>query len=264
MVGTKRVRQSQTVERRGRGQARSRAAFGVPTGRAQVASAKKEYLDWKHGPPVACVFARLLAGQPDNFGQHIAVLRHKSAAGLAKAVDTRVGSLIDDPMVVAATLLLAEVEGFELLVGLAAELNEKPGWNVKRWNVDDTPIGAVVAFGITRSIPFNAGTVPSEALVLGPFVKFPATREAPHTALEIFVGVPPGLDPKTKAAPTKANLAHIDIRPSLMNDAVFESMWTRSVSARLKSLDGVDDARAKAKVAFTVPYAEAEALGCLP
>src|SRR5262249_49743225 len=103
---------------------------------------------------------------------------------------------------------------------------------------------------------------PSEALVLGNFDGFPATRRAPVTALEIFVGVPRAMDPKTGEPSKKANLAHVEL--VLPTSDAAQNMWDKSVEGRLTSLGGVDDVRAKAKVAFVVSSALAESLGCAP
>src|ERR1019366_6806679 len=106
---------------------------------------------------------------------------------------------------------------------------------------------------LARDVALATGVlVPSEALALGPFDAFPATRMAPVTALEIFVGTPLPLDPKKKTPTTKANLAHVNVTPPL-DQTQFAKTWTKSEVARLASLGGVDDCRAKARVAFVVP-----------
>jgi hypothetical protein len=104
--------------------------------------------------------------------------------------------------------------------------------------------------------------VPSEALVFGPFQEFPRTRQAPIVAIEIFVGKPREVDPKTKGHVARVNLAHLDVRPSTLD--AYEKMWDRSMKGRLSSLGGVDDSRAKAKVAFVVPLSMAQNLGFWP
>jgi hypothetical protein len=110
-------------------------------------------------------------------------------------------------------------------------------------------------------LPFGAGQCPSEALVLGPFAGFPNTRKSPLTAIEIFVGEPREFDPKSGAPTTKANVAHMDM--GVMQEA-WEIMWEQSVDGRLASLGGINDPRAKAKVAFVVPIALAQKLGFAP
>jgi hypothetical protein len=58
-------------------------------------------------------------------------------------------------------------------------------------------------------------------------------------------------------------LAHVVVSPPVP-PAAHDVMWEKSKKDRLQSLGGVDDERAKARVAFTIPLALAQSLGCLP
>lgn len=82
------------------------------------------------------------------------------------------------------------------------------------------------------------------------------------TTLEIFVGPPQALDPKDKTPSTKANLAHV-LFPAPSQEA-FDTVWKNSQRARLASLGGIDDPRAKAKVSFVLPVALAKKMGVMP
>lgn len=223
-----------------------------------------QYLRWKeHNAAVGCIFARYLANKPAEFGQRMEVVKGGVAVDVAVEIDDLVSQFIADGTLSAATLLFPAVKQLATVVQVALALEQKSGWHVERTHLPSTPVGPVIAFRIARDIPLTpATTVPSEALVLGPFDPFPATRQAPVTALEIFVGTPPPAD--DDGSPTqKANLAHVRVSPPVTR-GVFDYMWQNSVNGRLKSLNGVDDGRAKAKVAFVVPLVLAQTLGCAP
>ncbi len=120
----------------------------------------------------------------------------------------------------------------------------------------------MIAFGLSHEVSLVTGaTVPSEALVLGPFEEFPATRRAPVTALEIFVGNPP-VQTRYGDPTLKANLDLIPVDPPIPQVA-FNNMWETTKELRSTSLGGIDDdPRAKAKVSFVISAALAKRLGC--
>lgn len=225
---------------------------------------KDRYLQWRRGSAVGCNFARLMAVAHTEYGQRVEVVAGSSAQTLAGTIDSLVTTHVADHDVEALTILLPETDGLQLLVGIALALAQMPGWTVTPWHEPTAPCGAVVAFGVARGIALANGTiVPSEVLVLGPYDVFPATRRAPVTALEIFVGTPLPSDPKKRTPTTKANLAHVNVSPPL-SQKQFSNVWNASIAARLQSLGGIDDCRAKAKVAFVVPLSLATSMGCAP
>lgn len=225
----------------------------------------ERYVEWKRMKnDVACGFARLMAANPNGFGQRLEEVTNATAAAIAARVADRVTAAIADDSVDALTLVLPEITTPSTLVEIALDLKMRPGWAVEHWTLPSTPAGPLVAFGITHEVKLaSRATVPSEALVLGPFEAFPVTRAAPVAALELFVGTPPNIDPKTKSTPTKANLAHVNVTPPL-TQANFDRVWASTIRNRLAVLGGVDDVRARAKVAFVVRPAVAHALGCEP
>jgi hypothetical protein len=136
-------------------------------------------------------------------------------------------------------------------------------------NLQPPPNADMVTVAILRELPLDDETRLSEALVLGPFAEFPPTRQSPVTALELFVGVPLRQDPKTHAPTNRANLAHIDLldRDIICVDLTppaIDAMWTRSKEGRYRSLGGVEDNRAKARVSFVIPASLAHELECAP
>jgi len=154
----------------------------------------------------------------------------------------------------------------EKLTQVAVALGAHRGWSVSFAAVENSRWDDLVAVRIAREIPFGDTTLPSEALVLGPFAEFPPTRVSPVLALEIYVGEPMTYDPKTREPSTKANLAHMDLGPDLEQSTI-DGMWESSISARLSVLGlepGLEDNRAKAKVSFTIPASLAQQLGCAP
>jgi hypothetical protein len=202
-----------------------------------------------------------MAANPDRFGQRAETVVGSDVASMASDIAQRIDRLVADPAVSAATLVFPEDTSLQDLVGVALALDGHPGWHVTRTTLTGTSIGDAVAFGVVRYLPFQGTTCPSEALILGPFIEFPETRRAPVTVLEIFVGVPPVQTP-SGAPRTKANLADVDVAP--VAAGVFRSMWRNSVTGRERSLNGIEDGRAKAKVAFAVPLAVATSMGCVP
>ena len=224
-----------------------------------------EYLEWKlRRSDVGCFFARHIAFRPAEMGQVIEVVgANSSAAVIAGSVAKRIERLVANPDVAAATLLFPEIGALERLAASMVALGSKPSWSVTSNGIEHPTLGSLTAVSVARQIPFgDSGSLPSEVLVLGPFEEFPKTRQAPVAAMEIFVGVPRPADPKTLQPTRKANLAHMDVH--LPTDDAFQTMWNRSIQGRLKSLGGVDDLRAKAKVSFVVPPALAKALGLSP
>jgi hypothetical protein len=233
-------------------------------------TAAANYLKWKRGSDqVGCKFARLLAANPERFGQRLEVVNGTKAATIAGKIDTVIGKFVADPDVAAATILLPALKQLPTLVAVALALEQMSGWHVTRQALTGAPGGTAVGFSVTRKVLLPTGhTIPSEALVLGPFDNFPMTRRAPVTAMELFVGTPPAIDPKSAdgSAPTRAYLAHIDVVPPLVA-AQRDRLWEKSQKIRKASLGLVgkqDDSRAKAKIAFVVPLKLAQSLGCAP
>lgn len=144
------------------------------------------------------------------------------------------------------------------------ELRAHPKWSVVTTTLQNSVAGDLVAVHVARHIPFANATCPSEILALGPFQEFPATRLAPVTALEVFVGPPMSHDPKTHKPTEKANLAHMDLSKIDLPVGAIDKMWETSKIGRLKSLGDIDDSRAKAKVSFVIPSALARQLDCAP
>jgi hypothetical protein len=228
-------------------------------------SARSEYLEWRHGEAVGCVFARLIAIRPGNYGQKVEEIPSRGIPmQVASTIARRIDRFVSDNAVSAAALLLPDIATLEKLTQVAVALRTHPGWLVSFSVLQNSRAGDLVAARIVREIPFGDTVCPSEALVLGPFPEFPLTRQSPVVALEVYVGEPMPQDPKTHQATTKANLAHMDLsRGADLDQHQIDRMWQSSIDARLKSL-GVEDSRAKAKVSFVIPASLAEQLGCTP
>jgi hypothetical protein len=228
-------------------------------------SARADYLKWRRQPAVGCVFARLMSTRPRDFGQRFEEVSAKSAPSrIAASIAKRMDIFVADKTVSAATLLLPDVITLKRLTTIVLELRAHSKWDVTTTLLEGTSAGDVVAFRVVRHIPFQNATCPSEALALGPFRSFPPTRRAPVTALEVFVGEPMPMDPKTHSATTKANLAHMDLSDTDLEASQIDTMWEMSKVGRLRSLGGSEDDRAKAKVSFVIPLALAQQLGCVP
>jgi hypothetical protein len=230
-----------------------------------MAAAAKTYNDWKRlSMDIGCIFARTIASRPPHYGQAVEVVSASGSPNLiANSIAKRVDRLIAKPMVSSAALILPAITSLDQFLQTVMALKEKPGWDTVLAPLQQSAIGDALSVAVTRQVPISGGQIlPSEVLALGPFDEFPPTRRAPITALELFVGEPPAVDPKSGKQATRLNLAHID--PQLPTTHAFQAMWDRSVAGRLKSLGGQEDTRAKAKVTFVVPVGIAEKLGYWP
>jgi hypothetical protein len=228
-------------------------------------SIEQDYLRWRLGAGVGCFFARSITARgPAKYRQKVEVITGMvSAVALASEIADIVGNAVADKAVAASTLVIPALDTLPKLVDTSLALGDLQHWRVSRSLLQQTPGGDMVAFHITRMIPFDSVECPSEALVLGPFPCFPTTRKAPVTAMEIFVGEPMPHDPKLGPGhpTTKANVAHMDMNTQ---PEFWDIMWKKSVEGREKSLGTKNDDRAKAKVAFTIPVTLAKQLGCEP
>ncbi len=194
-------------------------------------SAADEYLRWRRGPEIGCVFARAMSKAPGDYGQLVEEIDADDPAAVATNIANRVQQLVPTPGVLA--VVLPGIETLEKLMAMALALPTDPTWHVDAWQLDPPPEIDLAAVRVVRDLPFGNGTLPSEALALGDFDMFPKTRRAPRTAFEIYVGEPAPQDPKTHTPSTKANFAHIDFRDrKLINryftQAAVDAMWEKS------------------------------------
>ena len=205
----------------------------------------------------------MMARRPADYGQHVTVINGTVPKRVAARIEQVIDGYVRDPKVAAATVVLPKIVDIGVLVKVTLQLATLPRWVVTNSTIPATAVGDVVAFAVTREVPRSADgrDVPSEALVLGDFAVFPNTRRAPVTALEMFVGDPDPLDPKSRTPTGRANLAHVEARSKFPNDRSYNKTWDNTVAGRLRSLGGVNDLRAKAKVSFVVPLALATSLG---
>lgn len=221
------------------------------------------YLQWRRTPAIGCRFAILIAANPARYGQRVELV---SASGtpvaVAKAIAVSIDTLVADPQVQAAALVLPDLTTLQKTAEVFLALGNEPKWNVQRTLLQVDANNAVIAFNVSRQVPFGNGSCPSEGLVLGPFPEFPATRRAPVTAFEMYVGEPSPTDPGSGKPSTKAHLAHMKI--DYPTTKTFGLLWEATVKGRLASLNNVNDLRAKAKVSFVIPIELAQSLGCMP
>lgn len=225
-------------------------------------SPEKRYLKWRRQPAVGCVFARLTANNPARYEQRVYRVPGDDPQKIAAGIEAIVGPAIVDPKTSAVVLIFPDLRSLEAVARAMLALNAIPGWKVMRSKLVRPPSMQAIAFNIVRDIPFGRRSLPSEALVFGPFAPFPPTRKAPVTAMEIFVGKPRPKGPLDDVPVKKANLAHMAL--NLANHAMFIRMWNNSHVGRTRSLNGRKDNRAKAKVSLVIPSVMAWKLGCAP
>ena len=235
-------------------------------------SAKDDYLAWRRQPFIGCMFARMMSVNPGDYGQIVTEIpADDSPAAVAAAVAQHIDACVVDAQITAAAIVLPGITTLRDLARMALALGDLPNWGMSTYLMDPPPALPLVVMSLVRQLPFtNNETRPSEVLILGPFPEFPATRRAPMTALEVFVGVPLPQDPKTHDPTTRAQLAHMDLmdRAIVKRDFTQEQvdiLWSRSEKGRRESIGGDGgDNRARARVSFVIPVALATELGCAP
>ncbi len=230
-------------------------------------SARADYVKWRRSAQVGCVFARYFSNKPDEYGQDIAeVSQSADPVRVAKAIASRVERLVADPSITVATLVMPTIATVEALANVAVALRDHPKWIVSAIKLDPPPEGDFVGVQLFREIPYQSASRRSEVLAFGPFNIFPRTRRSPVAAFELFVGEARANDPVSQKPTDRANLAHADLTTTAILRApnLFENMLKQTKALRLKSLNGVDDHRAKAKVTFTIRPTLARRLGLEP
>lgn len=76
-------------------------------------SAVAEYLKWRRGPAVGCVFARLMSAIPGDYGQVVEEVTHSDTAEVAATIATRVEQLIPIRRALAVAFVLPGVQTLE-------------------------------------------------------------------------------------------------------------------------------------------------------
>jgi hypothetical protein len=230
-------------------------------------TARADYVKWRRSAHVGCVFARFFSCRPDEYGQDVTeVSQSADPVRVAKAIASRVERLVADPSVSVATLIMPTITTVEALAKVAIALRDHPKWIVSAIKLLPPPAGDFIGVQLFREVPYQSTTRRSEILAFGPFNIFPRTRRSPVAAFELLVGEPRANDPVSQEPTDRANLAHADLTATgiLRVPNLFENMLKQTKALRLKSLSGIDDHRAKAKVSFTIRPALAGKLGLEP
>jgi hypothetical protein len=230
-------------------------------------SARADYVKWRRSAQVGCVFARFFSRKPDEYGQNVSeVSQSVDPVRVAKAIASRVERLVADPSVSVASLIMPTITTVEALANVAVALRDHPKWIVSAIKLDPPPAGDFIGVQLFREVPYQSTTRRSEVLAFGPFNIFPRTRRSPVATFELFVGEPRTNDPVSQTPTNRANLAHADLTTTriLRVPNLYKNMLTQTKALRLKSLNGIDDRRAKAKVSFTIRPALAAKLGLTP
>ncbi|HEX7664188.1 MAG TPA: hypothetical protein VF407_06755, partial [Polyangiaceae bacterium] len=79
-------------------------------------------------------------------------MTNKDPQKVATALDTAVTTFVGDAEAAAATVVMPAMTTSAHLVSIAQTLETLPHWHVKHWPIESTPGGAVVAFGVARTI----------------------------------------------------------------------------------------------------------------
>jgi hypothetical protein len=115
-----------------------------------------DYLRWRYGPAVGCVFARLIAKRPGDYGQKVEEIPSRGTPmQVAATIARRIDRFVSDEAVSAAALLMPNVATLEKLTRTALALRAHPGWRVSFSILEDSQAGDFVALHVVRDIPFG-------------------------------------------------------------------------------------------------------------
>ena len=211
------------------------------------------YLDWLFRPQVGCVFAQLLARPVYRTGIRTVVVRGSSGIGDPSELAVEIHRLVQDSVQDAAnealSVLLPQVRDLVVLADLVWELGKQPGWTIEieqRWRNTLVLIGLRVEVG---------NGVVAETLGMGPFDIFPITRQSPVTTLEIRTK--PTIARRSKVSETHlaTHLADIPISHKLTRAEITSRSNRFTPWLKKRILGTPDDARAKARVTYSIPVA---------
>ncbi len=216
------------------------------------ALAEEIYVDWLRKPQVACVFARFMAKDNEQFGiRREVVSACPSEIGeeaYAELITDRTTESIMSPKVEGLSLLLPSITESEQLGSLVRQLFSRAEWSGSaKLNPSDRQERVYIQ--LKRKLDDETA---AEVLGLGPFSFLPLTRQSPVTALEIRTK-PDGAS--GGKGPFSTRLSHLaDILIPKIADKKFREFWIATSDQRLAVLGG-DDSAAKAKVTFAIPSA---------
>lgn len=205
------------------------------------------YRDWQGRPLIACVFARLMARNPDPYDVEWEVVSGRFGLENVKDAAQKIATLVAPAIgqEEAIAILLPGIDDPGALIGLCKALGQCDGWNTRApFNPSDKWDRCYIR--ITTAIGPN---VDAEVLGVGPFDFLPATRRAPILALHV----------RTKAERAKSRGHNVSDRAHLADiewpegrNRRFNEFWNQTAQHRLARLGGNDSA-ARARITFAIP-----------
>ena len=127
-------------------------------------TAQADYLQWRRGAAIGCLFARVMSSHPENFGQKVEEIDADAPAAVAAQIAARIDQHVSDAQTVAAALVLPKMTTFRALTEMALALRPYPNWLITTRRLGAPPDADLIVVSMRRELPFGDETRPSEAL----------------------------------------------------------------------------------------------------
>ena len=195
-----------------------------------------------------CLFAAGMSARRDEAGWRTIVLESRdSAEHDAAAVAAHTAEHLKAPETQILSVVLPHVATAERVCALSRELEAHAGWSLDTVATEhDGAVGPLVLIGLRVALDDSTR---SEVLGFGPLVTFPHTRRAPFLELAIRVSLA-----DDRPEPHRAHMADAP-RPVGLDEAIAADPRRTPKVVREERLPPEQDARAKARVTFTLPEA---------
>ena len=205
------------------------------------------YRDWQRRPPVACVFARLMALNPEPYDIAWEVVPGLIALGDAKETARRIADLVEPAIgqEEAIAVLIPGVETPESLIGICKALGHCPDWTTRApFNPSDKFERRYI-----RITTVVAPDVEAEVLGVAPFDFLPITRRSPIFALHVRTKAE-GAKDRGQGASKRVHLADIAWPEERTHHK--DQFWGQTIRHRLERLGG-DNSAARARITLAIP-----------
>ncbi len=215
--------------------------------------------DWHSRAQHGCRFAQLISQNAKTHGWGtVVVSKLKTNTKALRELTSAIRRSIDDPAVLAVSILAPEITALSDLVQLLRLLRDELGWHVSSTtHVDDrgesrTLVAARIPLIASSSTKIVRSEVLSWVVGFGPFDAFPITRRSPCVELA-FASKPKEFPLRSSRLNGDPSTAHIADVPVPIDDGAFERMWDNSIEGKRVLLGNTDPKLARARVTFALP-----------
>ena len=212
------------------------------------------YRDWQRRPPIACVFARLMALNPEPYDIAWEVVSGRVELGNASETARQIADLVKPAIgqEEAIAVLIPGVETPEALVGVCKALGHRSEWTTRApFNPSDKFERCYI-----RITTVVAPDVEAEVLGVAPFDFLPATRRSPIFALHVRTKAE-GAKDRGQGTSKRVHLADIAWPEERTHHK--DQFWNQTIRHRLDRLGG-DDLAARARITFAIPRRQWDAV----